>query len=118
MNFTERARFKNSVDATEAQLLPYFHAVESARVQSPEVSLTYYEFTLLAIVCWFDAQQPDAVVLEVGLGGRLDATSNDFDSEVAIVTLVDIDHVGFGRYARSGSLKAGIFRTGKTAICA
>ena len=118
LDFTERARF-NGVDATEAQLLPYFHAVESARVQSPEVSLTYYEFTLLAIVCWFDAQQPDAVVLEVGLGGRLDAT-NVFDSEVAIVTSVDIDHVGFLGDTREaiGFEKAGIFRAGKTAICA
>ncbi len=118
IDFTERARF-NGVDATETQLLPYFHAVESARVASPEISLTYYEFTLLAIVCWFDAQQPDAVVLEVGLGGRLDAT-NVFDSEVAIVTSVDIDHVGFLGDTREaiGFEKAGIFRTGKVAVCA
>ena len=118
LDFTERARF-NGVDATQEQLLPYFHAVESARVASPEISLTYYEFTLLAIVCWFDAQQPDVVVLEVGLGGRLDAT-NVFDSEVAIVTSVDIDHVGFLGDTREaiGFEKAGIFRAGKTAICA
>lgn len=118
IDFTERARF-NGVDATEAQLLPHFQAVESARVASPEISLTYYEFTLLAIVCWFDAQQPDAVVLEVGLGGRLDAT-NVFDSEVAIVTSVDIDHVGFLGDTREaiGFEKAGIFRTGKVAVCA
>ena len=118
IDFIERARF-NGVDATEAQLLPYFQAVESARVASPEISLTYYEFTLLAIVCWFDAQQPDAVVLEVGLGGRLDAT-NVFDSEVAIVTSVDIDHVGFLGDTREaiGFEKAGIFRTGKVAVCA
>jgi dihydrofolate synthase/folylpolyglutamate synthase len=118
LDFTERARF-NGVDATEAQLLPYFQAVESARVASPEISLTYYEFTLLAIVCWFDAQQPDAVVLEVGLGGRLDAT-NVFDSEVAIVTSVDIDHVGFLGDTREaiGFEKAGIFRAGKVAVCA
>lgn len=118
LDFTERARF-NGVDATSEQLLPHFQTVESARVQSPEVSLTYYEFTLLAIMCWFDAQQPNAVVLEVGLGGRLDAT-NVFDSEVAIVTSVDIDHVGFLGDTREaiGFEKAGIFRTGKTAICA
>ncbi len=118
LDFTERARF-NGVDATEVQLLPYFQAVESARIAPPEISLTYYEFTLLAIVCWFDAQRPDAVVLEVGLGGRLDAT-NVFDSEVAIVTSVDIDHVGFLGDTREaiGFEKAGIFRAGKVAVCA
>ena len=118
LDFTERARF-NGVDSTEEQLLPFFHEVERVRVQAPEISLTYFEFTLLVFMCWFDAQQPDALVLEVGLGGRLDAT-NVFDATAAIVTSVDIDHVGFLGDTREaiGFEKAGIFRAGRAAICA
>ena len=118
IDFTERARF-NGVDATEEQLVPLFHAVECVRQQSPEISLTYFEFTLLVFMCWFDAQQPDAVVLEVGLGGRLDAT-NVFDSAAAVITSVDIDHVGFLGDTREaiGFEKAGIFRAHQPAVCA
>ena len=118
IDFTERARF-NGVDATEAQLLSFFHEVERIRLQAPEISLTYFEFTLLVFMCWFDAQKPDAVILEVGLGGRLDAT-NVFDSAVAVVTSVDIDHIGFLGDTREaiGLEKAGIFRAGCPAICA
>ena len=118
IDFTERARF-NGVDATEEQLLPLFHAVERVRQQAPEISLTYFEFTLLVFMCWFDAQQPDAVVLEVGLGGRLDAT-NMFDSAAAVITSVDIDHVGFLGDTREaiGFEKAGIFRAHQPAVCA
>lgn len=118
IDFTERARF-NGVDATEEQLVPLFHAVECVRQQSPEISLTYFEFTLLVFMCWFDAQQPDAVVLEVGLGGRLDAT-NVFDSAAAVITSVDIDHVGFLGDTREaiGFEKAGIFRAHRPAVCA
>ena len=118
LDFTERARF-NGVDSSEEQLLPFFHEVERVRLQAPEISLTYFEFTLLVFMCWFDAQLPDAVVLEVGLGGRLDAT-NVFDASAAIVTSVDIDHVGFLGDTREaiGFEKAGIFRAGRAAICA
>ena len=118
IDFTERARF-NGVDATEAQLLPLFHAVERVRQQAPEISLTYFEFTLLVFMCWFDAQQPDAVILEVGLGGRLDAT-NVFESAAAVITSVDIDHVGFLGDTREaiGFEKAGIFRAHQPAVCA
>ena len=118
IDFTERARF-NGVDATEEQLVPLFHAVECVRQQSPEISLTYFEFTLLVFMCWFDAQQPDAVVLEVGLGGRLDAT-NVFESAAAVITSVDIDHVGFLGDTREaiGFEKAGIFRAHQPAVCA
>ena len=118
IDFTERARF-NGVDATEEQLLPLFHAVELVRQQAPEISLTYFEFTLLVFMCWFDAQQPDAVILEVGLGGRLDAT-NVFESAAAVITSVDIDHVGFLGDMREaiGFEKAGIFRAHRPAVCA
>lgn len=116
--FTERARL-NGLEASEAQLLPFFQLVEDACQQAPAVSLSYFEFTLLAIVAWFDAQKPDVVVLEVGLGGRLDAV-NAFDSVCSVVTNIDIDHVGFLGDTREaiGFEKAGIFRAGKPAICA
>lgn len=118
LEFTERARF-GGVDATEAQLLPFFQVVEEACQQLPAVSLSYFEFTLLVILCWFDAQSPDVVVLEVGLGGRLDAV-NAFDATAMVVTTVDIDHVGFLGDTREaiGFEKAGIFRAGRPAICA
>ena len=118
MAFNERARF-GGVEATDAQLVPYFEMVEWARSQLPVISLSYFEFTLLAIMCWFDAQNPDVVVLEVGLGGRLDA-SNIFDAAASIVTNVAIDHVGFLGDTREaiGFEKAGIFRAHRPAICA
>ena len=118
IEFTERARF-NGLEAMEAQLLPFFEQIEAACQQSPVVSLSYFEFTLLAILAWFDAQKPDVVVLEVGLGGRLDAV-NVFDAAASIVTNVDIDHVGFLGDTREaiGFEKAGIYRAGRPAICA
>lgn len=118
IEFNERARF-NGVEAQDDQLLPYFELVEQARYQTPEISLSYFEFTLLAIVAWFDAQKPDVLVLEVGLGGRLDAV-NAFDTQCAIVTNVDIDHVGYLGDTREaiGFEKAGIFRAHTPAIVA
>ncbi|TDR31072.1 dihydrofolate synthase/folylpolyglutamate synthase [Hydromonas duriensis] len=118
LHFNERARW-GGVDATDSQLLPFFERVEAARCQLDVISLSYFEFTLLAIMCWFDAQKPDVVVLEVGLGGRLDA-SNVFDASCSVVTNVDIDHVGYLGDTREaiGFEKAGIFRAGRPAICA
>ena len=83
-----------------------------------DISLSYFEFTMLAIVKIFSDAQLDAVILEVGLGGRLDAV-NIFDADVAIVTSVDIDHVEYLGDTREaiGFEKAGIFRSGRTAIC-
>ena len=117
LDFTERASF-NGEDSTEAQLLPFFHEVERVRVQAPEISLTYFEFTLLVFMCWFDTQQPDAVVLEVGLGGRLDAV-NVFDADCAVVTSVDLDHQAFlgDTVEKVAFEKAGVFRSGKAAVC-
>lgn len=117
MAFTERARFQGA-EAKEAQLIPFFKLVERACQQVPTISLSYFEFTLLVIMAWFDVQEPDIVVLEVGLGGRLDAV-NIFDSVCSVVTNIDIDHVGFLGDTREaiGFEKAGIFRVGKPAIC-
>jgi len=80
--------------------------------------LTYFEFTTLAIMHLLSGAGMDVVILEVGLGGRLDAV-NIVDADVAIVTSVDIDHTDYLGDTREkiGFEKAGIFRAGKTAIC-
>jgi dihydrofolate synthase/folylpolyglutamate synthase len=118
LTFNERARI-NGADATDAELLEHFEAVEKARVSMDEpVSLTYFEFTTLAIMRLFASRGLDAVILEVGLGGRLDAV-NIIDTDCAIVTSIDIDHTEYLGDTREkiGFEKAGIFRSGKPAVC-
>lgn len=114
LDFNERARI-NGEAASDAALVEQFAAVEAKR---GEVSLTYFEFTTLAILKLFAQAQLDAVILEVGLGGRLDAV-NILDADVAIVTSVDIDHTEYLGNTREqiGFEKAGIFRSGEVAIC-
>ena len=78
------------------------------------MSLTYFEFTTLAILDVMRAAELDVVILEVGLGGRLDAV-NIIDTDCAIITSIDLDHMellGDDREA-IGYEKAGIMRTGK-----
>ncbi|WP_144150759.1 bifunctional tetrahydrofolate synthase/dihydrofolate synthase [Paraburkholderia sp. BCC1885] len=119
LTFNERARV-NGVVASDADLLRHFEAVEAARLSLAEpVSLTYFEFTTLAIMHLFAASGLDAVILEVGLGGRLDAV-NILDTDCAIITSIDIDHTEYLGDTREkiGFEKAGIFRAGKPAICA
>jgi dihydrofolate synthase / folylpolyglutamate synthase len=115
VRFNERAIF-NGVQVEDAVLVRYLEQVEAAR---GEISLTYFEFTLLAILLWFMDCQPDAVVLEVGLGGRLDAV-NIIDADVSIVTSIDLDHMEYLGPTREhiGWEKAHIYRAGKPAICA
>jgi dihydrofolate synthase / folylpolyglutamate synthase len=127
VRFNERAVF-NGAEVADAVLVPYLERVEAARVGgfdrlSPsglqEISLTYFEFTLLAILLWFMDCAPDAVVLEVGLGGRLDAV-NIIDADVSVVTSVDLDHIEYLGPTREhiGWEKAHIYRAGRPAICA
>lgn len=113
VNFEERCRVAGEIVAPEA-LVPHFERVAQAR---GEVSLTYFEFTTLAILSLLADQPLDAVILEVGLGGRLDAV-NIIDPDCAIVTSVDLDHMAFLGNDREtiGREKAGIFRTGRPAI--
>ena len=115
VHFNERARVNGQI-ATDADLLPHFEAVEQARAG---VSLTYFEFSTLAIVRWFASQPLDVIILEVGLGGRLDAV-NLFDSDCAVVTSVDLDHTEWLGNTREaiGFEKAHVYRPGKPAICA
>jgi dihydrofolate synthase/folylpolyglutamate synthase len=114
IDFNERARINGEAVGDEA-LIENFAAVEAQRAG---VSLTYFEFTTLAILRLFAAAGLDAVILEVGLGGRLDAV-NVIDADVAIVTSVDIDHTEYLGDTREqiGFEKAGIFRAGRAAIC-
>ena len=113
VRFEERCRIGGaSVDG--ALLLPHFEAVERARA---EISLTYFEFTLLAIASLFAATPLDLVILEVGLGGRFDAV-NAFDGDCAVLTSIDIDHTEYLGPDREsiGREKAGILRPGRPAI--
>ena len=118
LQFNERARI-NGVNATDAQLLVHFAEVEAARVSLPNApTLTYFEFTALVIMRLFAAAKLDAVILEVGMGGRLDAI-NILDADCAIVTSIDIDHAAFlGDTREKIALeKAGVFRANAIAVC-
>ncbi len=114
MQFNERARI-NGEPASDALLIEQLEAVEKAR---GETSLTWFEFTTLAILRLFERSSLDVVVLEVGLGGRLDAV-NLIDADCAIVTCIDIDHADYLGDTREaiGFEKAHIYRTGRAAIC-
>jgi dihydrofolate synthase/folylpolyglutamate synthase len=114
IHFNERARINGEIVADEV-LIEQFEAVEAAR---RDVSLTYFEFTTLAILRLFAKSNLDAIVLEVGLGGRLDAV-NIVDADCAIITSVDIDHTDWLGDTREqiGFEKAHIFRPGQPAIC-
>jgi dihydrofolate synthase/folylpolyglutamate synthase len=102
--------------ASDADIVTAFRAVERAR---GDVSLTYFEFGTLAAMHQFIASEVDVAVLEVGLGGRLDAV-NAFEPDVSAIVSVDLDHQAFLGDTREaiGFEKAGIFRPRKPAFCA
>jgi dihydrofolate synthase/folylpolyglutamate synthase len=114
LRYNERVRV-GSVELADAALVKAFGEVERKR---GDVALTYFEYGTLVALWLFVEQRVDVAVLEVGLGGRLDAV-NAFDADCAIVTAVDIDHVDYLGADREaiGAEKAGIFRTGRPAIC-
>jgi dihydrofolate synthase/folylpolyglutamate synthase len=119
LSFNERARV-NGENVSDELLLEHFKAVELARASLPDApTLTYFEFTTLAIMHLFATADLDAVILEVGLGGRLDAV-NMIDTDCAIVTSIDLDHMEYLGNTREKIAfeKAGIFRSDKPAICA
>ena len=113
--FNERVRV-NGNDVDDAALIGAFEQIEAAR---GDISLTYFEFTTLAAMLVFKQQALDALVLEVGLGGRLDAV-NIWDADVAMVTSIDLDHQQFLGDTRDkiGLEKIGIGRPGKPLIIA
>ena len=114
LRFNERARV-DGVDAADNALIEQFEAVEQAR---EDVTLTYFEFTTLAILRLFSQSQLDVAVLEVGLGGRLDAV-NIIDADASIVTSVAMDHLDYLGNTREliAAEKAHIDRHGRPAIC-
>lgn len=102
-------------EASDERLCAAFAAVEAAR---GDISLTYFEMGTLAAFWLFYQSRLDAVVLEVGLGGRLD-TVNVVDADLALVTSIGVDHVDYLGDTREQVAfeKAGIFRQGKPALC-
>ena len=115
LRYNERVRIDGR-DADDAALVAGFAAVEAAR---GDTALTYFEHGTLAAWQVFAAAGLDVIILEVGLGGRLDAV-NVFEPDCALVTSVAMDHMDYLGDTREaiGFEKAGIFRAGKPAICA
>ncbi|WP_280155209.1 bifunctional tetrahydrofolate synthase/dihydrofolate synthase [Piscinibacter sp. XHJ-5] len=113
VHFEERCRVNGEMVAADA-LLPHFEAVEAAR---GDTALTYFEFTTLVIARLLSQAALDLVILEVGLGGRLDAV-NVIDADCAVITSIAVDHVEYLGHDREaiGREKAGILRTGRPAI--
>jgi dihydrofolate synthase/folylpolyglutamate synthase len=115
LRYNERVRI-NGRDVEDAPLAEAFSNVEAAR---QGVALTYFEFGTLAAWDLFGRSALDVVIMEVGLGGRLDAV-NLFDADCAVLTSVDLDHMDWlgDNREKIGWEKAHIFRTGRPAICA
>src|SRR5699024_9943069 len=114
LRYNERVRI-NGQEATDQQLCEAFSQVEQAR---GEVSLTYFEMGTLAAFWLFAQAHLDVLILEVGLGGRLDAV-NIIDADIAVVTNIGLDHhdwLGATRNAVAYE-KSGIFRSGRAAGC-
>jgi dihydrofolate synthase/folylpolyglutamate synthase len=113
VHFEERCRINGNI-VKAAELLPHFEAVEAAR---GDIALTYFEFTTLVIMRTLASAPLDLVILEVGLGGRLDAV-NAIDADVAVITSIDIDHVEYLGPDREsiGREKAHIARPGRPLI--
>jgi dihydrofolate synthase/folylpolyglutamate synthase len=118
LEYNERVRI-DGVHADDASLIGSFERIESARVATGEeaIPLTYFEFGTLAALDLFARARVDVAVLEVGLGGRLDAV-NIVDADVAVVTTVDLDHMDWLGPDRDsiGAEKAGIARSGRAVI--
>ncbi|CNK45823.1 bifunctional tetrahydrofolate synthase/dihydrofolate synthase [Yersinia intermedia] len=113
LRYTERVRIQGQ-ELSEAEHSHSFAQIEAGRAG---ISLTYFEFGTLSALQLFKQAKLDVVILEVGLGGRLDAT-NIVDSDVAAITSIAIDHtdwLGFDRES-IGREKAGVFRAGKPAV--
>ena len=105
--FNERLRI-NKKDIADQPLIDAFKLIEDAR---EDISLSYYEYTTLAALLVLMDTRPSFIILEVGLGGRLDAT-NIIDADIAVITTIDLDHQSFLGNDREtiGFEKAGIMR--------
>lgn len=114
IDFNERIRIRGEL-ASDEQIVAQLARIEAAR---GEISLTYFEYTTLAALLLFKEHHTDVAILEVGLGGRLDAV-NIVDADCSILTSVDIDHTQWLGDTREkiGWEKAHIFRQDRPAIC-
>ncbi len=112
LHYRERVRINNQY-LSDQEHCNSFDFIE----KNKSISLTYFEFSTLSAFNLFKRAKLDVVILEVGLGGRLDAT-NIIDSDIAIITSIDIDHTAFLGHTLEeiGFEKAGIFRANKPAI--
>ena len=115
VDYNERIRIDGE-PVSDAAIMTAFDRIDRAR---GGVTLTYFEFGTLAAIDVFRTAAVDAAVLEVGIGGRLDAV-NLFDADAAVVTPIDIDHVRWLGPDREsiGREKAGIFRPERPAVIA
>ncbi len=113
VRYTERVRVQG------AELDEALHSASFAQIEAGrgDISLTYFEFGTLSAFNLFRDAQLDVVILEVGLGGRLDAT-NIVDADVAVITSIALDHTDWLGPDRAsiGREKAGVFRAGKPAV--
>ena len=120
VHFEERCRIQGQAVAADA-LLPAFAEVEVARLgqggDEDSISLSYFEFTTLAILRTLSRSGLEVVILEVGLGGRLDAV-NILDADCAVITCIALDHMAILGADREaiGYEKAGIMRTGRPVV--
>jgi dihydrofolate synthase/folylpolyglutamate synthase len=115
VHYNERVRIAGR-EASDSELCESFAAVEAARA---DTLLTYFEYGTLAALWLFAREKIEVAILEVGLGGRLDAV-NALDADCALLTSVGIDHVDYLGADREsiGREKAGIFRAGRPAVIA
>jgi len=115
LSYNERVRI-NCMPVDDLALVRVFQKIEAARHDIP---LTYFEYGTLAAMLLFSEAGLDVAILEVGLGGRLDAV-NAFNADCAVITSIDFDHMDYLGNTREQIAfeKAGIFRPGKPAICA
>lgn len=107
IRYTERVRINNQ-ECPDIEHVSAFEQIETAR---HDISLTYFEYSTLAALLLFKQANLDVVILEVGLGGRLDAT-NIVDADVAVITSIALDHTDYLGNTREsiGREKAGIFK--------
>lgn len=115
IRYNERIRI-DGMDASDDLICVAFERIDQARAAT---SITYFEFSALAALSIFCDAKPDVVVLEVGLGGRLDAV-NIIDPDLALITTIGLDHTEWlgdtlDQIARE---KAGIMRPGRPVVCA
>lgn len=119
IRYNERVRL-NGEEVGDQLLCDSFERIDQARKNEAgeEISLTYFEFGTLAALDIFSCQAPDVVILEVGLGGRLDGV-NIIDADVALISTIALDHADWLGNDREviGREKAGIMRRGRPAVC-